>query len=262
MSQYSDGVIDGMQMLYGDGFLSPGGPGEVPDLIGDEDVAGRAVLDIGCGLGGLALMLIRDYGAGHVTAIDIEDELISRARTAVTAAGLGERVAAQRVEPGPLPFPDGSFDLAITKDVVCHIEDKTAVFGEIRRVLKPGGRLLLADFFDNRADSADDAAALFDAYVAGMAAYGLNFQFRPFDAYEEAMAAGGLSLTSHRDHTEASADVARREHNVLNSPDALSIRDALGPDRFAARCAATEMRMRALESRGLLHGHVVAVRPA
>lgn len=262
MTQYTDGVIAGMQMLYGEGFLSPGGGGEVPDLVGDVTVRDKTVLDIGCGLGGLAMMLVRDFDARHVAAIDIESGLIARAKAGVETAGLADRITAQCVEPGPLPFDDDRFDLAVTKDVVCHVENKAAIFGEIRRILKPGGMLLLADFFDNRTESGEDAAALYDAYVAGMAAYGLHFHFRPFETYREALAAGGLELNGYRDHTAASAAVARQEHERLDGPGSREILEALGPDRFKARREATEMRMRALDARGLLHGHVVAVRPA
>lgn len=260
-AQYTDGVIAGMQMLYGEGFLSPGGPGEVADLLSGTDPAGLGVLDIGCGLGGLALMLARDYGARHVTGIDIEEDLIGRANRAVADAGLADRVALHRVDPGPFPFEDAAFDLAITKDVICHVPDKAAFLADVCRILRPGGRMLIADFFDNRAGVDADAAALYDAYVAGMAAYGLNFHFRPMSDYEDAIRAAGLALAEYRDHTAASAAVARREHGVLGGGDAGPIRDALGPDRFAARCEATEMRMRALESRGLLHGHLVVAKP-
>jgi len=256
-SQYTDGVVAGMQMLYGEGFLSPGGPGEVADLMTGVDPAGLRVLDIGCGLGGLALMLARDYGAGHVTGIDIEHDLIERAGRAIADGGLSDRVTVRQVEPGPFPFEDGTFDLTITKDVICHVPDKAMFLGDVRRILKPGGRMLIADFFDNRAGSPADAAGLYDAYVAGMAAYGLNFHFRPLADYEDAIREAGLTLVEHRDHTAASAAVARHEHGVLGGGEAGPIRDALGPERFAARCEATEMRMRALETRGLLHGHLV-----
>ncbi|MEQ8665497.1 MAG: class I SAM-dependent methyltransferase [Rhodospirillales bacterium] len=262
MTQYTDGVVAGMQMLYGEGFLSPGGASEVPDLVDGVEITGKSVLDIGCGLGGLAMMLVREFDCGQVTAIDIESDLIARARSAVAAAGLQNRVAARCIEPGKLPFDDASFDIAVTKDVVCHVENKAAIFAEIRRILKPGGKLLLADFFDNRAQAGENAASLFDAYVAGMSAYGLNFHFQPFDTYREALTAGGLAINRHRDHTAASAAIAAREHDILSGTDADAIRAALGPDRFKARCEATEMRMRALEARGLLHGHVVAVKTA
>ncbi len=260
-AQYTDGVIAGMQMLYGEGFLSPGGPGEVGDLIAETRVSDANVLDIGCGLGGLALMLVRDYGAAHVTGIDIEDDLIARAARAAADTGLADRIDVKCVKPGPLPFTDGTFDIAITKDVICHVPDKAAFLTDIRRILRPGGTLLVADFFDNRSASDAGAAALYDAYVDGMAAYGLNFHFRPQADYEAAIADAGLRLSEHRDHTDASAAVAKRENETLGSPGAAPIRDALGQDRFEARCRATEMRMRALEARSLLHGHLVILNP-
>lgn len=258
MNQYTDGVVNGMQMLYGDGFLSPGGPGEVPELLNDFSPARQRVLDVGCGLGGLAVMLARDYDAAHVTAIDIEPELIGRARTRIDAAGLSDRIEARQVEPGPLPFADEGFDGAIAKDVICHVPDKTAFMAELARVIRPRGRLVIADFFDNRAAEGETATSLFEAYVDGMAVYGLRFHFCPIEDYRNAIEDAGFRLISERDNTAQSAVVARREEAFLASDGNGPIREALGPELFRARCNATEMRHRALTSRGLLHVHLVA----
>ena len=51
-SQYSERVIEGMQMLFGEGFLSPGGAPEVDEMLAGETVTGRTVVDLGCGIGG------------------------------------------------------------------------------------------------------------------------------------------------------------------------------------------------------------------
>jgi len=261
-SQYSDGVIAGMQMLYGEGFLSPGGPAEVGQLLNGVDPAGLRVLDMGSGLGGCALMLVRDHGAAHVTGIDIEAELVARATAAVDTAGLRERITFQTVEPGPLNMADQSFDLVVTKDVICHMPDKASAFSEIRRVPKPGGVYLCADFFDASAEPAtpEDAGRFYQAYVDGMRAYGLSFHFEPQSVYEDALARAGLELSELRDHTAISADVANRERSFLTGNQADAVRAALGDDRFQARCDATAMRHKALETRGLLHGHIHARR--
>ncbi|NQV44113.1 MAG: class I SAM-dependent methyltransferase [Rhodospirillales bacterium] len=256
-SQYSDGVIQGMQMLYGEGFLSPGGPDEVGQLLNGVDPAGMRVLDMGSGLGGCAIMLVRDFGAGHVTGIDIEPDLVARAASAVGDAGLHERIAFQTVEPGPLPQADQTFDLVVTKDVICHVPDKVSVLTEICRVLKPGGAYLCADFFDASGNQAtnDDAKGFYQAYVDGMKAYGLSFYFEPQSVYENALASAGLELFDLRDHTAISANT---ERSFLASDQAGAVKFALGDDRFQARCKATTMRHKALETRGLLHGHIHA----
>ena len=86
VEQYKDRVVEGMEMLYGKSFLSPGGAPEVAIMLEGVDLSGLPVLDRGCGLGGATLMLARDHNAGHVTGIDVETDSLERARVAVEAA--------------------------------------------------------------------------------------------------------------------------------------------------------------------------------
>ena len=262
-SQYSDGVIAGMQMLYGEGFLSPGGPGEVAQLLSGFDPAGMRVLDIGCGLAGFAIMLVRDYGAAHVTAIDIEAELVARATAAVKAADLMSLISVQQVVPGPLPLETESFDLVVTKDVICHMPDKTSVFMDIFRVLRSGGTYLCADFENLSTDEeiSGGAREAYDAYVSGMKAYGLSFNFEPQSVYEQALHSAGFVLHEVRDHAATSAQVAANELSVLNGASSATIMQALGEERFQSRKTATTRRMEALQNRSLLHGHIHARKP-
>lgn len=103
-------------------------------------VRGKRVLDFGCGTGYGANML-----AGHVedvTAVDISEGAISDAAKSYPASNLHF----QRIEPiesRALPFPDSNFDDVISFQVIEHIEHVDRYLNEIRRVLKPGGRLLL-----------------------------------------------------------------------------------------------------------------------
>ena len=102
-TQYSDATLASMQRMFGRGFLSPGGAAEVPLIVAGLALAGRRVLDWGCGLGGPTIVLARDCGADKVLGIDIEAGNLAAARANAGAAGLGERVAFQLVEPGPCP---------------------------------------------------------------------------------------------------------------------------------------------------------------
>jgi SAM-dependent methyltransferase len=109
----------------------------VLDLAGD--VAGRRILDVGCGAGPV-LAALRDRGA-IVTGVDPSIKMLELARqrlgegTALHQAGLGG---------SPLPFPDGAFDDAIACLVLHYLEDWKAPLTELRRVLAPGGRLIVA----------------------------------------------------------------------------------------------------------------------
>ena len=261
-SQYSERVIEGMQMLFGEGFLSPGGAPEVDEMLAGETVAGRTVIDLGCGIGGGSVMLAGKYDAGRVIAVDVEPDSLERARRAADAAGVGGRVETLQVSPGPLPLPDACADIVFTKDVVCHIDDKAAAFAEMARLLRPGGRLICADFVENKPDAADpDGIALFDSWVEVLKTYGLSFHYERWDVYEGALAAAGFAAPSVFDHTANSADVARREYELVTGSDHGPIKARLGEDYFKVRIRTSEMRALALERRGLLHLHIRADKP-
>ena len=107
------------------------------DLAGD--VAGRQILDVGCGAGPL-LATLRERGA-VVTGVDPSAKMLNLARQR-----LGEDAALHQAGLGgePLPFPDGTFDDAIVCLVLHYLEDWNAPLAELRRVLAPGGRLIVA----------------------------------------------------------------------------------------------------------------------
>ncbi len=135
-----------LQAIWGRGFLSPGGAEEIGRLIGDADLTGASVLDIGSGAGGAAMTLIRAHGAGYVTGMDVEETVITHARALVTAEGLTNRIGFVKAAPGPLPFPPSTFDVVFSKDSLVHIPDKHPLMAEVFRVLKPGGRFIASDW--------------------------------------------------------------------------------------------------------------------
>lgn len=108
--------------------------------------AGHKVLDVGCGLGQPAGRIARRTGA-HVTGIAISRDQITRATELAEADGLAGQVEFQHGDAMNLPFPDASFDAVIAIESIFHMPDREQVLSEIQRVLKPGGRLTLTDFF-------------------------------------------------------------------------------------------------------------------
>ena len=116
-------------------------------LVGLASLApGASVLDVGCGTGSLAIAAKRHVGAtGEVCGIDASPEMIARATSKAARAGLDVRFENAVAE--SLPFPDAQFDVVLSTLMLHHLPRKVRqqCAREIRRVLKPGGHLLVVD---------------------------------------------------------------------------------------------------------------------
>ncbi len=91
-SEYDDKLVTMLEIIWGDGFLSPGGAEEVALLLEGEDISGKVVIDIGCGIGGIDVLLVRAHGAASVTGVDIEQAVLDRSQKRAEAEGLLDRL--------------------------------------------------------------------------------------------------------------------------------------------------------------------------
>ena len=106
---------------------------------------GDAVLDIGCGAGVDSLVAAHLVGTrGRVVGLDVTPAMVERARGHLARLGLAN-VTFQVGDAEALPFPDNDFDAVISNGVFNLTLDKEKALKEAHRVLKPGGRLMLAD---------------------------------------------------------------------------------------------------------------------
>jgi SAM-dependent methyltransferase len=102
------------------------------------------VLDLGCGIGGPARYLASTLKC-HVTGVDLSPSFIDAATYLTERCGLSDRVTFEVGDALHLPFDDASFDTVFLQHVAMNIENRAALYAEVGRILKPGGRLAAFD---------------------------------------------------------------------------------------------------------------------
>ncbi len=121
-------------------FAGVGNPHAVAPL-----AAGETVVDIGCGAGTDLLLAALHVGpAGHAIGVDMTEAMRARARRGAAACGL-THVEVREGEATALPVETGSADVVISNGVLNLVAEKRMAIAEIRRILRPGGRVQIAD---------------------------------------------------------------------------------------------------------------------
>jgi len=104
----------------------------------------KRVLDVGSGVGGTSRCLASEFGC-RVTGIDLTEAYCSAAAMLTDRTGLAGLVDFRQGDATNLPFPDASFDIVWSEHAAMNIRDKPRLYGEMHRVLKPGGTLAIYD---------------------------------------------------------------------------------------------------------------------
>ena len=252
---YGEHHIAFLEEMWGDGYLSPGGPEEVARVLDGISLAGLDVLDIGCGSGGITVDLVRRHDAGRVVGIDVEVPVCGHARRRVERAGVADRVDIRLIEPGPLPFDDGSFDVVFSKDSIVHIADKETMCRDVFRVLRPGGWFVASDWLIAHDGEPSPAMA---AYIAAEA---LDFGMASPARYERALAAAGFVDVELRNRNAWYREVARAELDRLTGPERDHFIEMLGAEEVEVQTRTWSAMVPVLESGEHCPHHFRARRP-
>lgn len=129
--------------------------------------AGSKVLDAGCGVGGSTRWLAQNKQA-HVVGITLSDKQADRANKMLQELGIEKQAHIEVQDYTQTSFPSESFDVVWAIESVCHAKDKNSFIREAYRLLKPGGRIILADFFVDHEGSEKDQEEI-DRWAHGWA---------------------------------------------------------------------------------------------
>ncbi len=166
---------------------------------------GERVLDAGCGVGGAAVWLAREHGC-EVVGISLVKRQVELATRYARRAGVAASVDFQQRSYLDTGYPPCSFDVIWAIESSCYASDKADFLREAMRLLRPGGRLVVADFFRSQVSMPVRDRALMERWEASWAipAYAV------FDVFAQQVRDGGFDDVRLTDETHAVEPSARR----------------------------------------------------
>jgi SAM-dependent methyltransferase len=181
--------------------------------------------------------------------------VLETARERIREAGVSDRIDLVHIEPGPLPFGDGSFDVVFSKDSIVHIPDKHALAREVFRVLKPGGAFIASDWLTSHDG---EPSADMKTYLASE---DLDFGMASPATYEAALKAAGFTHITLTNRNPWYREQARRELQLLKGDLNRRAVAELGHEIVDHNIQTWSLMIRVLDSGEHCPHHIKATRP-
>ncbi len=251
---YPAALVKSLELVWGAGFLSPGGPAEVREMLTGLDLTNCTVLDIGCGIGGIDLLLAQEHGAAQVVGIDLQSALLELAAARAVAASLSDRVTFQCVSQGQIPFADQTFTVVFSKDSLLHTADKLTYFAEVRRVLKAGGWFVGSDGLKG----AQPEATARQAYQQAL---GLPAYWESLEGYGHLLQQVGFTEIHLRDRSAWFREAVQQDNARIFGPLKSTLIDLVGADHYAAWTQTRHAMAHAVAVGELTTGHFRGRKP-
>jgi arsenite methyltransferase len=194
--------VDLVRLFLGDSY-HPGGmelTRRLAELLGLQ--RGERALDVAAGIGTTSLLLAGELGV-ETLGIDLGEAQVVQARRRAAQAGLADRVRFEVGDAERLPVPDAAFDVVVCECAFCTFPDKPTAAAELARVVRPGGRVGIADVWL-------DPARL-DPELGGLAGrVACLADARPITEVTATLQAAGLTVTQLERHDDALAATITR----------------------------------------------------
>jgi len=215
-------MVTMLQLIWGEGYMAPGGPGNVAKMLRGLETRGKRILDIGSGIGGPALEMARTHGA-DVVGIDLAAPLVEHATRDAERHGLADRCTFRTVEIGPLPFDDQSFDIVVSSGALTQTKDKAAIFRDCYRILRPGGSLSCYDWTKAEGEYSEDMLYWFKMEE-------LTYSLEMLENYEKHLTDIGFVDVWIEDASDWYRDKAGREYELIRTDLYPRMVELLGQD--------------------------------
>ena len=219
-----------------------------------------SILDAGCGVGGSIIHLARDYPKITFTGITISDDQIELANDFSKEKGVKNRVTFLNRDFMSTDFPKATFDAVYSLESMCYAYDKHDFVKEMKRILKPGGRIAILDGFRNGKYPIDPS--LEEKYDHWCKGWRLEHRLDTQINFKQYLEAEGFQKISYRDITSNVLPSSKRMYRLaIKSLILVNLIRVFSRHDYAYFSRAAEYQKKLLRTRYLVYGAFSAQKP-